>query len=163
MITNIFNKITSYIESWFNGKKGFGMYTMFNTLEMMVANLASNLYFGWQADYKMNSSDRDIVYKGTKEGIESNTERNKLLEQIEQYFASIQKSGGEPTTESLAMCLDKAIILYMKIINSKDEVKKKLLQNQLDFVLKSADKLFEDIVSGKKEIIVFSHLKDYML
>lgn len=172
MITNLFNTVKKYIEQWFSTtdhdfKKDPPVLFEFKnerySIDFIVYLLAWNLFKGWNCDYKMNSQDKDIVFAGTKEGIISNTNRNKVLEKLESFFIRDQKPGGEPTTESLAMALDKAIILYMKIINNADKNKIENLQKQLDFVLSTSDKLYHDIVQGNKKIIQFSHIKDYML
>ena len=155
-ITELFNTFKHKIDWWF--KKKCKNYRAANEADA----LAWQLYLGWNCDWKMNSDDKDIVFEGTKEGIKANTERNRLLEKLENIFVSEQKEGGEPITESLAMCIDKAIITYMKIINCKSENRIKELQKQLDYILINADKLYNDIMSGKKNIITFSHMKDYM-
>lgn len=158
MIKKNFEKTKILLKKWFVKK-----INNINTKKYSNQNLlAWYLYKGWLSDWKMNSNDKNMVFEGTKEGMHVNKKRNKLLENIEHYYATKQKNKGTPTSESVASCLDRAIITYMKIINCKEKSRKKKLQNQLDFILNCADKLYTDIMTGKRKIIVFSHLKEYM-
>jgi hypothetical protein len=158
MIKKGFAETKALLRKWFSEK-----ISNINIEKHSIQNkLAWYLYKGWLSDWKMNSEDKNIVFEGTKEGMQANKKRNELLENIENYYASKQKNKGKPTTESIAACIDRAIITYMKIINCKEKERKKELQNQLGFILDCADKLYADIMTGKRKIIVFSHLKEYM-
>lgn len=158
MIKKEFEKTKRIIKTWFINHPDD-----INTISFTYQNLlAWYLYKGWMCDWKMNSDNKNIVFQGTKEGILFNKKRNELLETIENYYTKQQKNKGMPTSESIAMCIDKAIITYMKIIHCKEKLRKKELQTQLEFVLNCADKLYTDILTGKRKIIVFSHVKEYM-
>jgi len=163
-ISSVFKKVSLEIENWVKSSNNFfeinPVYD--NSILTLSRGLAICLYNGWQCDWMMNSVDRDIVYNGTKLGLTWNKHRNTYLEIIEQFYYDIQKNGTSITGESLAMNLDKCFILYLKILNSEDKNIIKTLKNQLRFVLKSSDNLYSDLISGKRNIIVFSHLKEYM-
>jgi uncharacterized protein (UPF0297 family) len=163
-VTESFKIIWPNLWLWFEDKRTEFTYEDLDSKEihMLLRNLAVALYNGWHCDWKMNSSDKDIVFEGTKQGLQSNKIRNKILEEIERFYLGKQKKCTEFTSESLAMCFDKAIILWMKLYNAKNEETKNRISQELEFVLKCGDKLYDDIIEGRKNIRVFTHIKEYM-
>lgn len=167
MINEIFsNIICKKIKEWHEAQLSIFAYQPNypdNSLERKVESICYHNYQGWHfEDLGQLDGIQEIIH-GWRGSQANNRNRNRMIQEIDNYFAASYQEGAEIHTESLGVILDKLSILYIKYshLADIDSNKAKMLYRVINELVDATQSLYDDIMVGKKRCIMIPHLKLY--
>ena len=166
MIRRLIDRIERVIDDWHARNVDFFEYEpkdISDPLERYAAQLAYHNYQGWHYEAWMRKADMEQVAAATRKTFIYNRGRNEAIQHLDEAFFRLQKGSGECYSETPAMILDRLSILYLKIkyCEPHEEERRDALTRQFAFLLQCVEKLYDDLLSGKKQIVSFERTKHF--
>ena len=134
-----------------------------NTTEYFIEKICYHNYQGWHYEDLGQQSDPEKIIRGWRGSQINNRNRNQTVQSLDHLFSQHNQADAECHTESLAVILDKVSILYLKYLHlfNLDLEKAKLLFATVQLLINCTQKLYDDILAGRKRSILFPHAKLY--
>jgi hypothetical protein len=131
------------------------------TLENLVTRIIFHNYCIWhyiEGYQDPDSGKVNFVYLG---GLAHNKLRNEVIELMDEKFCAFQKGTGKFNSETLGSVIDRISVLYIKMLHMKDSNDSRLarVEKQTQTLERCACELFEDMVSGERQVEVLSRFK----
>jgi hypothetical protein len=132
-----------------------------SSIQSFCRRLAFHNYCNWHFTDAYNAEDHNYVKFVWDGGLAHNNKRNLLMQDIDEYFVSIQTENGDYNSEGMGSIIDRFTNDYLKYIHFKsdDDERAPLLIPQIEFLKSAALNLERDLLSGQKRIIIFKKFK----
>lgn len=129
-------------------------------LSLILKKLAHCNYLGWHYCEIYFENLRNKNFNGLLI-TETNKSRNVQMEKIDEFFEHLQSDQGEYHTESFGSITDRLINDYIKYLHcvEYDDDRSKGLFEQINLLIEVSSKLLDDVLQGKKKLLVWKKFK----
>jgi hypothetical protein len=167
MIRSIVEKMRRQLDEWHDAHLDFfplhpGSWgTEANSIEGQALRLAYNNYQNWHTEELVQKLEDSIAIKRYRQGMKFNRDRNAAMEKMDHIVCALQKGTGEWHSETLSSIFDRITVLHLKKLHALTEAPAKapLLEKQAEFLADYAQKLYDDMMAGRRRCISFTRLK----
>jgi hypothetical protein len=132
-----------------------------DSIEGQAYRLAYNNYQNWHTEELVQRLEDSQAIVRYREGMHFNRDRNAAMEKLDEILCGMQKGTGEWHSETLSSIMDRITVLHLKKLHALAEAPEKapILQEQADFLADYAQKLYDDMIAGRRRCIWFMRLK----
>lgn len=133
-------------------------------LRRATVELAYHNFQGWHWEARMRSAESDAeLAEAVRRTFVHNRGRNAAVERLDAAFFRAQKGEGEPHSETPGMILDRLSILHLKrtYCDGADRERHAQLTRQIQFLSACAERLWEDLRAGRKQVLPFERTKQF--